>query len=43
MFQETNGAKRAMNGIIRAWKGTIIDATRPRKMYLDDFVLVRAR
>ena len=43
MFQETNGAKSAINGIIRAWKGTIIDATRPKKMYFDDFVLVRAR
>ena len=43
MFHETNGAKRAIKGIIKAWKGTIIEVTRIKKMYFDGFDLVRAK
>ena len=40
---ETNGANREINGIISAWKGTIIEATSTKKMYFDGFDFVRAK
>ena len=43
MFSDTNCANNAMNGIINAWKGTIIDATRIRKVVFENFDLERAK